>query len=69
MNRIAAERKILGITQEELSDMVGVSASTINRWECDEPISWAALVSMRNIFNVDIDWLLGLSDERHVIAQ
>ena len=46
MNRIAAERKILGITQEELSSMVGVSPSTINRWECEEPISWAALVSL-----------------------
>lgn len=40
-NRIREIRKTKGITQEEISDLLGVSQSTYQRIESGETYSWA----------------------------
>lgn len=67
MNRIKAERAILGMTQEELAIVLGVDPSSVVRWESGEPISQKHLVKMRELFKVDVDWLLGLTNVRQVV--
>lgn len=68
MNRIASERKMLGMTQGELADELGVDTSTIVRWESGGSVSQSALIQMRSLFGVDLDWLLGLSDTRNSLS-
>lgn len=68
MNRIASERKLLGMTQGELARELNVDTSTIVRWENGGSVSQSALIQMRSLFGVDLDWLLGLSDTRNKLS-
>lgn len=68
MNRIASERNMKNLTQVQLAAELGVSETTIVRWEKGGSVSQNELVKMRNIFHCDLDWLLGLSDERRSVA-
>lgn len=68
MNRIASERKLLGMTQGELARKLNVDTSTIVRWENGGSVSQSALIQMRSLFGVDLDWLLGLSDTRNKLS-
>lgn len=67
MNRIAAERTMLKLTQPELGALIGVSGQTIMRWENGDAVNSKYLGRLRNVFKVDLDWLCGFSDERRVI--
>lgn len=67
MNRIASERALLGINQYELADRLDASKTTVSNWEKGGSINQAALIKMREVFGCDIDWLLGLSNERKTI--
>lgn len=69
MNRVAAERKLLNITQVQLADRLDVSESTIVRWENGGNIPQEKLVEMRLIFKCNLEWLLGLSDDRLCIRE
>lgn len=64
MNRIRSERALMGLTQKDLADMVGVDASTIVRWESGGSLTQDNIVKMHDIFGCTADWLLGLVDER-----
>lgn len=68
MNRVSAERKLKGLTQEQLAQNLAVDRTTIVRWETGESIPDKKLVAMRDVFGCDIDWLLGLSDERRTVS-
>lgn len=68
MNRVCVERKNLGLTQVELAELVDVDQSTIVRWESGGSIPQEKMVKMRSLFGCDIDWLIGVSDERKTIA-
>ena len=64
MNRIRSERALMGLTQKDLADMVGVDRSTIVRWESGDSLTQDNIVKMHDIFGCTADWLLGLVDER-----
>lgn len=69
MNRVAAERRLLNLTQLQLADKLEVSESTIVRWEKGGNIPQDKLVEMRLIFKCNLEWLLGLSDDRLSIKE
>ena len=66
MNRVRAERNMQGWTQAELAQKINVDPSTVTRWENGGSIPEQKLIEMRNVFRCDIDWLLGLTEERRV---
>lgn len=67
MNRVCAERKNKDLTQVELAKELGVDQSTVVRWEAGGSIPQEKLVMMRALFGCDLDWLLGVSDERKTV--
>lgn len=65
-NNIASERKRINLKQEELAVKIGVSKSTVGRWEQGILAPYGAnLVSMHLLFGCSTDYLLGISDERN----
>ena len=68
MNRVCAERKNLGLTQAELAEKIEVDQSTIVRWEAGGSIPQEKMVKMRTLFGCDLDWLIGVSDERKTVV-
>lgn len=65
MKNITSERIRMGISQKELADKLGVSLTTVSRWEQGRSFpSSADLISMRNVFGCSVDYLLALTDER-----
>lgn len=68
MNRVCVERKNLGLTQAELAKEVNVDQSTIVRWEAGGSIPQEKMVKLRGLFGCDLDWLLGVSDDRKTVV-
>lgn len=64
LNRIASERKLKGLSQEDLATKLEVGRSTIIRWEKGDSVPDDKLKAMRTLFCCDLDWLVGLSEER-----
>jgi transcriptional regulator with XRE-family HTH domain len=64
--RIKSERAQAGLSQEELSEKLGVSRITVSNWENGRGIIPASSISKMatEIFGCTTDWLLGLTDER-----
>lgn len=65
-NNIKSERARLNMTQAQLAEEIGVDAGTIARWEkgaTDIPSSKAA--QMSQLFKCSIDYIFGMSEERH----
>ena len=61
--RIAAQRKKLGISQEALGDKLFVSRQAISKWESDAAIPEIdKLIALSKLFGVSIGWLLGVED-------
>lgn len=69
-NTIAAERKRLGLSQEELGAKIGRSRTAIGRWE-ENPLIVSAedLTKLVNLFGCSSDYLLGLTNERTPYAK
>lgn len=65
MNRIKELRKEKHITQVRLSIELEVSQEAISAYEMNKHYpSVNSLLKLREIFNVSIDYILGLSDQR-----
>lgn len=68
MNRLKELRKQNGLTQAEIADIIGVQRKTYRLWEVGNPdgiyttINSNMLEKLSKIFNVSIDYMLGLSD-------
>ncbi len=59
--RIAEERKKLGLSQEALGEKVGVSRQAISKWEADGAVPEIdKLITLGRLFGVSVDWLLGM---------
>lgn len=59
-SRIKELRKKNGWSQKELAKNVGVKASAISMWENDKRRpDFNSLVSLANIFDISIDYLIG----------
>ena len=62
--RIAAERKKLGISQEALGEKAGVSRQAISKWEADGAIPEIdKLIALSRLFGVSVGWLLGVEEK------
>lgn len=62
--RIAAERKKLGITQEALGEKTGVSRQAISKWEADGAVPEIdKLIALSRLFGVSVGWLLGVEEK------
>ncbi len=58
--RIAEERKKLGLSQEALGDKMGVSRQAISKWEADGAVPEIdKLIGLSKLFGVSVGWLLG----------
>lgn len=69
MLNIASERKRKNMRQEDLAKELGVSKSTVARWEQGAlPPYGSELIKMHDIFGCSTDYLLGISDERKTVA-
>lgn len=65
--RIKNLRDELEITQKEISDKLGCKRSTYSLWEINKnTIPLYYLNKLSNILNVNIDYLVGISDEKYV---
>lgn len=64
-DRFAQLRKDSGLTQEQVAERLGVSKGTIGNYETGfrEP-NLPMLENIADFFNVDIDYLLGHSNEK-----
>lgn len=66
-NNIASERVRLGLSQEGLAEKLGVSRESVKDWESGEtPVKSSVLISMADLFNCSLDYLMARSDERLV---
>lgn len=56
------------LTQEEVANFIGCTTKTYRSWESGEalPRNEEDLISLSKLFNVSIDYILGLSEFRHV---
>ena len=62
---IKSERVRIGLTQEELADLIGAHVNTIRLWENGErQPSSNGLISLSRLFGCTADYLLGLTEER-----
>ena len=63
-------RKLAGLTQEKLSDMLGVSTQAVSKWE--QGLSYPdieLLPAISEIMNIAIDELFGRTIEKEVIFE
>lgn len=61
--RIAERRKLLGISQENLGERMGVSRQAISKWEADGAIPEIdKLIALSKLFDVRVGWLLGTEE-------
>ena len=64
-NRIGSERVRMGLSQLELSKILGISNKTLSAWEAN-PSSCPTdrLVELSKHFDCSVDYLLGRTNER-----
>jgi len=61
--RLREVREAYNYTQEYVSEAIGVSRITYIRYENEErPIKGPELICLANLYNVSVDYLLGLTD-------
>ena len=64
-NNIASERRRIGFKQSDLAHEIGVSESTVSRWERGVTLPYGMeLIAMKGLFGCSTDYLLGITDER-----
>lgn len=65
MNNLASERVRMGMSQTQLSEILGINPRTLGNWERgnnDIPSSKARQLAI--IFGCTVDYLFGLTQER-----
>ncbi|WP_324825118.1 helix-turn-helix transcriptional regulator [Sinanaerobacter sp. ZZT-01] len=66
MNRIKRLREEKGLTQSELGEILHVKDSAISKYESEKiPLTAETLRTLSKIFDVSIDYILGMETERH----
>lgn len=63
MLRFKQERELKNLSQNELADILGVSQQSISKYENgSREAGYDILIKMSELFNVSIDYLLGISN-------
>ncbi len=63
-DRIRYLRDKAGMTQTDLAKKLGISRSAVNSWEMSlSSPSLANIIEMSQIFHVDVDYILSVSDK------
>lgn len=63
---LMVERKLRGLTTQEIADMVGVHQNTYINWERGETTPTSDnLIKLVHILGVTPEYLLGMTDDRH----
>lgn len=58
--RLVRARKVAGLTQEHMAEVLGKDVRTIGRWERDQsPVGRDALIAWAAITEAPLSWLLG----------
>lgn len=69
-NRIKELRQEKKITQLQLSIELGVTQETISAYEHNRHLpSVSALISMSKIFDASMDYIIGVSNVRHIMIE
>ena len=63
MNRIKELRKAEGISQKQLAENIGTTQRNISYWESGIEINGVYAAKIAKVFDVSVDYLLGLTDE------
>lgn len=62
--RIAARRKLANLSQEQISEQLGVSRQAVSKWESDVGLPDVDnLIALSKIFGVSVGWLLGTEQD------
>lgn len=68
--RIVTHRKKLGLTQDKLAEMLGVTAQAVSKWENDQSCpDISTLPRLAEIFGISTDALLGLEKKKVHVAE
>lgn len=66
--KIFNQRKLKGMSQEELAEKVGVSRQAVSKWETGEALpEITKLKTLSEIFGVTTDFLLNEDEERYTL--
>jgi transcriptional regulator with XRE-family HTH domain len=59
-----SRRKTLGLRQEDLAVLSGLSQAQISRYESgDNDPTGQALIALANVLKTSVDWLLGITED------
>lgn len=65
LNRLKSLRNDLNVTQKELASFLGINQNTYSYWENGKvKIDSDSLSKLSNYFDVSIDYILGISDQK-----
>ena len=68
--RIVFHRKRLGLTQDALAELMGVTAQAVSKWENDQSCpDIGALPKLAEIFSISTDELLGSNGKRFILPR
>ena len=68
--RIVAQRKRLGLTQDRLAELLGITAQAVSKWENDQSCpDITMLPKLAEVFGISTDDLLGLEKKQILLAE
>ena len=69
--RIAERRKALGLTLEDIAQEIGVSKSTVSRYESGtfESIKLPVIEAIARVLHVNPSWLIGKTDKMEIVPR
>jgi DNA-binding XRE family transcriptional regulator len=65
LNNIEAERGRMRLTKEALAKRLGITSKTYNGYINGTQVPSGVLISMADLFNCSVDYLLGLTEARN----
>jgi len=66
--RIASLREKLSMTQEDLSNKLGISRASLSHYENNRRApDYETIVKIANLFHVSIDYLIGRTEDPHMV--
>ena len=66
--RLADSRQAAGLTMEQVSELMGVNANVVWRWEAGRVAPMVdRLPDLADLYRVSVDWLLGRTEDREQI--